>query len=86
MNNKISVLPEEIGLLKNLILFNCNLNQLKKLPNTINNLKKLQELELNLRSPDIIFTVNQVEWLKYLKNKGCEKIYGISYLEMLYIK
>lgn len=70
MNNNLETLPNEIDNLINLEKLDLNLNQLRLLPNQIVNLKKLQYLSFK-NNKNLQLTVEQKEWLEYLKQQGC---------------
>ncbi|MDP3119776.1 MAG: hypothetical protein Q8N01_05130 [Sulfuricurvum sp.] len=66
----LETLPNEIDNLINLEKLDLNLNQLRLLPNQIVNLKKLQYLSFK-NNKNLQLTVEQKEWLEYLKQQGC---------------
>jgi len=70
-NSSLSVLSEDIGSLKDLKHLILNNNQfMKKLPDAIVKLRKLEEF--NIKNCDYLeLTDEQKEWIKKLKENGC---------------
>jgi Leucine-rich repeat (LRR) protein len=69
-SNQLEKLPKEICELINLTKLNLFSNELIKLPNEITNLTNLIEIDLKYNS-NLILTKEQKEWIKELKNNGC---------------
>jgi len=70
-NNQLERLPKEIGLLTSLTELNLEENLFTKLPNEITNLTNLSTLYIN-GNPNLVFTLDQIRWIKELKINGCD--------------
>ena len=69
-DRQLNILPKEIGNLTNLIELDLSGNNLTTLPKEIVNLTNLTNLDLK-NNPNLILTTEQKEWIKELKNNGC---------------
>ena len=69
--NQLTELPKEIGNLSNLTDLWLWDNQLKELPKEIGNLSNLTSILL-WNNPNLILTQEQKEWIKELKENGCD--------------
>ena len=69
-SNQIKNIPNSIGNLKKLTMLDFSKNQLERLPDEICLLKNLQVI--NLEDNPLVLTNNQRNWLKELKENGCE--------------
>ena len=70
-NNKLKELPIEFSNLKNLYSLNLSNNDLHKLPINIFVLQNLEYLNLE-KNPNLVLTTSQINWLRRLKENGCE--------------
>jgi Leucine-rich repeat (LRR) protein len=68
--NEIRVLPKELGFLKQLKWLHLNNNNIQELPDEICSLTNLEQLDL--RNNNVVFTDQQIQWLKLLNNNECE--------------
>jgi len=69
--NQISELPATIGNLRGLKYFSLWGNPIEKLPDEIMKLTNLKSIELYCM-PTLTLTKENVDWLKYLKENGCD--------------
>lgn len=75
--NSLKTLPKEISELKNLTYLDLIRNNLIRLPKEICNLTKLSYIRLN-NNPELVLTIEQIDWLKKLKINGCTVIVDID--------